>query len=229
MAPLSKNFDIMRTSSGSDHSFSPCCATSKQHSPISPSRTAAPLRVLQQQCRSSLPIHLPVTTSSRTNTNTKKSSFAGDRSLTNTSQSCNKRVDFNGRVKIRKTLHVSDYSDEEMLACWFSHEESKRFRQDALFIAQLAKDGHISSSPENEDSPVHCLRGLEMYTGSNEAKRRQQRKAAVRWALLKEMDLQHEEGGCDANYIAELYNKASASCVAIARALALQDELSATL
>jgi hypothetical protein len=201
MAPLRPNFEIMPYNSSSSDSLNSCCSTT------------------------------PTTTK-----NKQRSPCSQDSSLSATStnnkspEASQKKVVFKERVIIRKILHIDDYYDEEIEECWYSHEESEIFREEALALAQLAKDdGRIplSSQENNDDSPIHCLRGLEMYTGSKQAKRRHQRKAAIRWALLKELSLQHEEGGYDADYIAELYNMASASGAAAARAIASEDESNA--
>lgn len=146
-----------------------------------------------------------------------------------------KTVSFNERVRIRKTIHINEYSDEEVTSVWYTPRESTEMRQEALFVAQLAKDGLLpasgAASPHSDSSEDarYCLRGIEMYTGSEQATQRQQRKEAIRWALLKEMEFQYDEGAYDPAYIAELYSKASRSCAASARARGLEDEINALL
>lgn len=152
---------------------------------------------------------------------TKSSSALHEQTSPNSSkQQQKKSVQFNTRVRIRKTLHINNYSDDEIEEAWFSDEEFKNIRKDALFVAELIREGH-------EISDQHCTRGIEMYTGSREARKRQQRKTAIRWALLNEISLQSEEGNIDYDYIAKLYAKASSSCVAKAHALALEDKVNA--
>ena len=51
----------------------------------------------------------------------------------------------NGRVK--RTLHVNDYSDEEYRACWYSRQEMTRMRREVLTIAALMDAGWSSIIP----------------------------------------------------------------------------------
>jgi hypothetical protein len=66
-----------------------------------------------------------------------------------------KSVSFSLRVKVRRTLHMNDYTDDEKLACWFGPEEMNKIRDDVFCTIDL-----IENMLEVDDEN-HCRRGLE--------------------------------------------------------------------
>jgi uncharacterized Rmd1/YagE family protein len=123
-------------------------------------------------------------------------------------------VTFQQSVKAKKTLHINNYTEKEIQSCWFDDDESKQMKQEFRFAANLAMDGLL---------PQESSRGLELYTKG--AQSRRQNKANAREEVLDEQEFQWEEGAYDPEYIAQIYEAASASSRARARATGLQDEL----
>jgi hypothetical protein len=56
-------------------------------------------------------------------------------------------VSFYVNAKVKRTLHVNDYSDEEYRACWYTTQEMARMRMEALTIAALMDAGWSSVIP----------------------------------------------------------------------------------
>jgi hypothetical protein len=52
-----------------------------------------------------------------------------------------KSVIFNQTVSVRTTLHIHNYSDDEVQACWYNRAEFKAIRKDVKFTVSLLKDG----------------------------------------------------------------------------------------
>jgi hypothetical protein len=65
-------------------------------------------------------------------------------------------VTFSSKVKVCKTLDITEYSDDEIRACWFDKTEFKSIRKDARLTARLIAEGQLQ-----EDNEIHTLRGLE--------------------------------------------------------------------
>jgi hypothetical protein len=125
-----------------------------------------------------------------------------------------KVVTFQQSVKAKKTLHINNYTEEEIQACWFDDDESKQMKEEFRLAANLAMNGLL---------PQESSRGLELYT--KEAQSRRQHKATAREEVLDEQELQWDEGAYDPEYIAQIYEAASASSRARARSTGFQDEL----
>lgn len=129
-----------------------------------------------------------------------------------------KGVTFNERVKAKKTIHISDFSEQEIESYWYTEEEFSRMKKDVRFESNLVENECLG-----QESTRYCIRGLENFTPDG-ANKRIKNKEECRAIVLEEQYLQHKEGSNDQEYIAEIYSKAVASARSEARALALQDE-----
>ena len=132
-----------------------------------------------------------------------------------------KSVTFNQTVSVRKTLHINNYSNDEVFACWYNDDEFKAIRKGVKFAVSLLKDGLLE-----EDTEYHCQRGLELHTRKG-ANRRLQNKRAARGAVLIEQELQWEAGVYDPEYIAMKCMEYSSSLQATAHEIGLKDQLDA--
>jgi hypothetical protein len=134
-------------------------------------------------------------------------------------------VAFAPTVTGNTTLHVNDYSNDEIQSCWFNDVEYKAIKKDIRFAAKLLTDNNGLLGKDDEHD---CQRGLEMHTRKG-AHRRLQNKLVARQAVLDEQNLQWEEGVYDPEYLAMVYQVVSSSCQATARDIALKDQLDVTL
>jgi hypothetical protein len=131
-------------------------------------------------------------------------------------------VAFSQTVSIRKTMHVNNYSDDEVDACWYSAYEFDRMRKDVRFAAKLLQNGML----EQDTADKCCRRGVEHLERKVKLQRIRNRSAASD-AVFEEQELQREEGICEPEYIARVYKPPSASSQASAHAIALKDEIDA--
>jgi hypothetical protein len=69
-----------------------------------------------------------------------------------------RRLKFKEFVNIRPTLHISDYTDQEMSNTWYSRKEMKRIKRD---ISETAV--HVSRGAYDGDDDYHCSRGIEVF------------------------------------------------------------------
>lgn len=141
-----------------------------------------------------------------------------------TRQKADLPVGFNPVVKVIHTLHINDYTEDEIDACWYNEREVKAIRDDAKVSVELLKNGKLE-----QDTEEHCRRGSECQLRSNRSRRRKL-KAAGWLAVLREQEEQFEEGmDADPYCIAHVYKSASSQASDIARAVALKDELDALM
>lgn len=138
-------------------------------------------------------------------------------------QSQRKSVNFNERVRAKKCLHYTDFSDEEVKAYWYTEEDFKTMKNAVRFEVNLLENGCLDP---NTTSTQYCCRGLENFTPEG-IKRRMSNKNHCFAVVLEEQHLQREEGSFDQEYIAEIYEKAVASARRAALVLALQDRADA--
>lgn len=133
-------------------------------------------------------------------------------------------VTFFRRVAIRNTIHIMDYTDEEMDSAFYCYEEIKAMRSDAKYVGALLRDGLLE-----QDTEEMCRRGVEHRTREG-ALRKYKHKSLTRQAVLEEQDIQWEEGVRDPELIASVYQSTgSTSAASFARAAALKDELDAMM
>lgn len=141
-------------------------------------------------------------------------------------------VVFDERVRIRKTIHVNDFSDDEIDACWYSDSEFSEMKREVRFVVDLIEQGLLLTMNNNEDycgnSQEYCSRGSECHV-PDELRRRRKLKGAACAAILAEQALQSSEGSFDPDYIAEISMVGSFRSQAIAREAGLNDELAAAL
>lgn len=132
-------------------------------------------------------------------------------------------VHFEERVRVRKTIHLNEFSDDEIDACWYSDQEFNSMRAEVRFAADLIDQGLLET-----DNTNYCRRGAEEHAPL-QSRLRRKIKHALRAAVLEEQRLQWGEGSCDPEFIAEVSQFKSAQSIATARKVALEDELAAML
>lgn len=155
-----------------------------------------------------------------------------------------KSVSFHESVKVRLAIHIDDYTDTEIDACWYSPEEFHAICTDIQATVNRLQD--VEAATEYDDKQVKntmlqqqqqqqddnsnefCRRGVECKTQKSKL-RRQRIRMAGWYAVFSEQDLLEEEIYQDPSFdadefIARAYSVASASALSIARATALRDQ-----
>ena len=120
-----------------------------------------------------------------------------------------KSVTFKPTVAARKTIHINNYTAEEIFACWWTDEEHTMIQKRTLLEASALLETEVT---EEADYQKSCFRGLELYVKHIAEKGTAHKDAALR-AVLQEQSLQREEGSYDPEYIAEIYQ----DCTSLAR------------
>jgi hypothetical protein len=96
-------------------------------------------------------------------------------------------ISFSPDVRVKKTLHLNNYSNDEIDACWYNEAETKAIREQARrTVEQMQAEADL-------DGPKYCTRGLEILTAEGRRQRMENRFQA--WdAVLNEQERQVEEG-----------------------------------
>eukprot|EP00538_Stauroneis_constricta_P005028 CAMPEP_0119571400 /NCGR_PEP_ID=MMETSP1352-20130426/44101_1 /TAXON_ID=265584 /ORGANISM="Stauroneis constricta, Strain CCMP1120" /LENGTH=240 /DNA_ID=CAMNT_0007621079 /DNA_START=397 /DNA_END=1119 /DNA_ORIENTATION=- len=109
-----------------------------------------------------------------------------------------KTVTFHECVRVKKTIHINNYTDDEIDACWFSRQDMANIRQDIAAALQSS-----SSSPSGPDAAE--MRGLECRTEQGSQQRRRDRHESLS-SVLDEQELQRHERQFDDEMIAAVYS-----------------------
>jgi hypothetical protein len=116
-----------------------------------------------------------------------------------------KEVFFSNQIRIRLTLHVRDYTQEEIEATWFSKTDFENIKADVRFDIGLLHEGTHGA----QDTTSFCRRGLECRTKEG-MRKRMSNKIIARNAVLDEQDRQWANYETDdAEAIAKVYIAAS--------------------
>lgn len=134
-----------------------------------------------------------------------------------------KSVSFHPSVSVRKTIHINNYTDDEIDACWYNDKERQDIRGDIHFVVNL-----ISNDLLRQDTEEYSRRGIDCRTRENVA-RRQKLRSLAWYSVFEEQDTQFDVGIFEPECIAYAYNATSAAASEIARSTALKDELDASM
>jgi hypothetical protein len=130
-------------------------------------------------------------------------------------------ISFSPEVRVIRTTHLTDYSHEEIRACWYGSAELKTIRQEVYDTVDL-----IEEDVEIDESR-HCKRGLECFT--QEGVRRKTQNKLKGWsAVFEEQDLQDLQEIVDPEMIALVYSKAiTRGCQMVSPIMGVCDERAA--
>ena len=114
-------------------------------------------------------------------------------------------VSFNEEVRIRPTMSLQDFTDEELHNSWYSREEYNEISRGISKELKKMTQGKVLRDKK------YCERGLERFTeeGSKTCSRN---KVRAIHAVLEEQHKQNEEGRFDENSIAQVYETNSQRC-----------------
>jgi hypothetical protein len=130
-----------------------------------------------------------------------------------------KEVRFCSSVLVRCTLHLHNYSDEEIKACWNDASEMASIRTNALATVAMMERTTIHA-----DETKCCTRGLEQKTREGSDLRRYNRMKA-QYAVLHAQERQKRDGIVDEYKIASTYSERVEMCQIQAHMLAVSAAL----
>eukprot|EP00339_Tiarina_fusa_P020131 CAMPEP_0117022020 /NCGR_PEP_ID=MMETSP0472-20121206/16594_1 /TAXON_ID=693140 ORGANISM="Tiarina fusus, Strain LIS" /NCGR_SAMPLE_ID=MMETSP0472 /ASSEMBLY_ACC=CAM_ASM_000603 /LENGTH=200 /DNA_ID=CAMNT_0004727759 /DNA_START=32 /DNA_END=634 /DNA_ORIENTATION=+ len=129
--------------------------------------------------------------------------------MTNSSSSsssrANRTVSFNDAVRCIGTLHINNYTDEEVFNTWFTNQEFKQMKRDIKWTVSMMEQ---KEEHRCEDGVHYCSRGLEDKTTVALVHKTQHRFCAID-AVLDEQDRQREAGICDPSKLSLAYTEYS--------------------
>lgn len=137
-------------------------------------------------------------------------------------------VRFHNDVKVKRILHVMNYTDDEIEACWYSREEYMKIQKGVSMTLDLMKLLNANNANKNKVTSLSfCTRGLEDLSSEERRSKRIRRHNAV-WAVLHEQDRQDDDGG-DGLKIRELYRNYSRVSENNAHSIGLIDSVEASV
>ena len=125
-----------------------------------------------------------------------------------------KSVVFRPDVYIYRTIHINDYTDEEIRSTWYNDREMDNIVSECV---------EIISSSKRPESPSNCLRGLECRTKEGQRRRASTRFCAID-AVLDEQDIQWEKEERNPDKIRSNYMTHTRKCQKKAFRMGLEDE-----
>ena len=131
-----------------------------------------------------------------------------------------KSVSFYGSVRVKKTIHINDYTQDEIDATWYNEMEVATIRFNTKLVVKEMESKCGLQHPEEETT-----RGLECRTTLGQ-KRKFTLRRMSQLVVLDEQDRQFEMGDFDPEYLSLLYKQCCEQSVAEARRIGQQDELS---
>jgi hypothetical protein len=132
-----------------------------------------------------------------------------------------KSVSFSESARMKKHIHINDFTQEEIDACWFTESELSQSRQEISYTIDLMTRG------EDIDASKYCTRGLECRTPQGAAIKVQTKIDA--WdSVMDEQDRQFSLGINDVDSLSMVYIQSSWSCQVSAAAMACLDARSSS-
>jgi hypothetical protein len=136
---------------------------------------------------------------------------------------CKRSVSFKGTVLVHGVLHLKNYTEEEIRACWFDREDMENIKRRAYSILkklqkQREEEGDSSMFDMSSLDEDFCLTGLEGQMKTELAQKQQRRFEAINM-VLETQEKQFILYGriADAKAIADAYSKVAATSKRIAR------------
>ena len=125
-----------------------------------------------------------------------------------------RRVSFNKRVHVKLSLHLNNYTDQEILDTWFTEHEYQDMKESTQALVSLVEQ----QQEQERDLPPDVAQTIEeesdcggILVHTAEGRRvRALRKSHARFVVFKEQHKQFECGVFDEDYMAFLYEQVSA-------------------
>jgi hypothetical protein len=143
-----------------------------------------------------------------------------------TSKKARRHISFAEYHTIRSTIHIDDYSDDEVLATWYDKTELQGIKTSikAFLMRERNNDADNNDEADSSHTEEPCSRGLEGFTLFGAAQKKRS-KADAAMAVFSEQRTQLNYGVVNEDAIAVLYARFTRQCQAVAHCRALQDEM----
>lgn len=135
-----------------------------------------------------------------------------------------KKVSFSNQKQIRSTVHIRDYTKEEIEATWLTETDYANIKAEMRLAIALVHAGIVLGE---EDTMSYCHRGLECRTKKGST-RRMINKTIARDAVLDEQDRQYDSFVTDSEAIAKFYIAICHPSQVSARIMGMSDEKDAS-
>jgi hypothetical protein len=129
-----------------------------------------------------------------------------------------KSLTFAPKIRVRNSLHINEFTDEEVAASYYHKEEMHRVRLELKSTVQMFQVGALET-----DTPHFTKRGTEQRT-PEAVQRRSRNKQMAAYAVFDEQEDQWDDGVLDPEVIASIYQAASSHCQVAAHKMALEYE-----
>lgn len=126
-------------------------------------------------------------------------------------------VSFFPNAKGRLTMHIGEYTEEEIAACWYTKNEYRGFKTEACFTVNFLESKHDIGVKN------YCKRGLEPFTRAGAKLLARNRDKAYR-AVFREQIIQDSEDKTNEVLLSNVYQQASQQARLSARLTGLSDE-----
>lgn len=114
-----------------------------------------------------------------------------------------KSVSFDPKCRAKRTIHLKDYTADDISSCWYTERElSEQRRKSVRIISKIAEGGGKAGN--------YCVRGLDRLT-PKAAEERYNVQLDVYLAVLREQHTQYLTGKHDVEAIAQKYRDVSAA------------------
>jgi hypothetical protein len=136
----------------------------------------------------------------------------------NNNKHVTKSLTFAPTVRVQKIIHINEFTDEEVSACYYHKEEMHRVKLELKATVQMFQDGELE-----KDTSHFTKRGTEHRT-PDAVKRRNRNKQMAAYAVFEEQEDQWDDGVLDPEVLASIYQAASSHCQVAAHKMALEYE-----
>ena len=124
-------------------------------------------------------------------------------------------LSFASYAAVYETMHIKDYTEAEIAACWYTDSEKK------LIKLEIRNTKMLMDITQNIDNDVICTRGLEcLYMASS----KKCNYTKVFRAVMIEQELQHLENSYDPEVIAEVCMKETRGSKELAKIMGYADQ-----
>jgi hypothetical protein len=136
----------------------------------------------------------------------------------NNNKPITKSLTFAPKIRVRKIIHIDEFTDEEVSACYYHKEEFDRVRLELKATVQMFQVGELE-----KDTTHFTKRGTEHRT-PDAVQRRNRNKQMAAEAVFDEQENQWADGVIDSEVLASIYQAASSHCQIAAHNIALDYE-----
>ena len=144
-----------------------------------------------------------------------------------------KTVTFAKRGSWRRTIHINEYTNEEIQATWYSRLEKKQIKEEIRVTVHLMSKGLLSRRNIDNagictcgdyDETHYSTRGIEYYTRKLSTIKIQNKRIALDTVLDEQAYQRAVYKSCDPVKLAEVYKEATHESKVIASLIGLSDE-----